>query len=354
MKGFGVYSKGSVGWMEKPDYVCGPNDAILKPLALAPCTSDVHSAYESEGPHLINRILGHESLGIVTEVGENVKDFKPGDRVVIPCTTPTWQHPDIQDGPVQHAGGLFSAINFSNYEDGTFADQIKVRSADMNLCLLPDDVSMKQALMVTDMMTTGFHGVELADVKFGDTVVVFGIGPVGLMAVAGAALHGAGRLFAVGTRPNCVELAKEYGATDIISYKDGDLGEQIMAMTGGKGVDVAILAGGNMETFHKAWEVTKAGGCISVITMYTEISEFTIPIEYSGGALLGHKRLVGGLCPGGRKRTERLLSLIQSGRVDPGKMVTHEFNGFDSLPEAFEMMVNKPRDVIKPVVYIES
>ncbi len=354
MKGFGVYSKGKVGWIEKLDYVCGPEDAILKPLAIAPCTSDVHSAYEMEGDYLKNRILGHESLGIITEVGERVRDFKPGDRVVIPCTTPTWHHPDLQDGPCQHAGGLFTAINFSSYEDGTFADQIKVRCADMNLCKIPETVSLKQALMVTDMMTTGFHGVELADVKFGDTVVVFGIGPVGLMAVAGAAVHGAGRLIAVGTRPNCVELAREYGATDIISYRDGDLGEQIMALTGGKGVDVAIIAGGDMETFHKAWEVTKAGGCISVITVYTEITEFTIPYAYSGGGLLGHKRLVGGLCPGGRKRSERLMSMIEAGRVDPGKLITHEFHGFDKIPEAFQLMVDKPRDLIKPVVFIEE
>ena len=197
MKGFGVFEKGKVGWMEKPDYECGPNDVICRPLALAPCSSDVHSAMESEGPHLINRILGHEAIGEVIEAGSNVKDFKVGDTVVIPCTTPTWWHPDFQDTKHQDVGGPFAAINFSSYEDGTFADQIKVRSADMNCAHIPENVTIEQACMAVDMMTTGFYGSELADVQYGDTVVVYGIGPVGLMAVASAQLRGAGRIIAM-------------------------------------------------------------------------------------------------------------------------------------------------------------
>ncbi len=96
-----------------------------------------------------------------------------------------------------------------------------VNDADNNLAILPTGVSIDDAIMCTDMVTTGFTGAELADIKFGDTVCVIGIGPVGLMAIVGARLRGAARIIAVGTRPNCVALAKEYGASDIISYKDG-------------------------------------------------------------------------------------------------------------------------------------
>lgn len=353
MRGFGVHSKGNVGWIEKPDYVCGPDDVICRPIALAPCSSDVHSAYEMEGPWLVDRILGHESVGEILEVGENVKDFKVGDKVVIPCTTPTWKHPDIQDGTHQDAGGMFTAINFSSYEDGTFAEQIKVRSADMNLAHLPEGMPLESAVMATDMMTTGFYGSELAEVKFGDTVVVFGIGPVGLMAVAGAKLRGAGRLFAIGTRPNCVALAKEYGATDIISYKDGNVVEQIMAATGGKGVDAAIVAGGGAEALNNAIAVVKCGGGkVAMLEVITETENLVIPNAIIGG-YLSHKEIRGGLCPGGRKRMERLLSMIESGRVDPSKMITHKFHGLDSIPEAFALMVNKPRDLIKPIVLFD-
>lgn len=350
MKGFGVIKKGEVGWLEKPDYVCGSFDAIAKPIALAPCTSDVHSAYETDGDHLKNRILGHESIGELIEVGSEVKDFKVGDKVVIPCTTPSWSFPAIQDGPHQHEGGLVSAINFSSYEDGTYAEQIKIRSADMNLAMLPEGMPLETAVMVTDMMTTGFHGVELGEVKFGDSVCVLGIGPVGLMAVAGAAISGAGKIYAVGTRPNCVELAKEYGATDIISYKDGSVYDQMMDLTNGNGVDVVIVAGGNAETFNEAFGICKNGGIVSNINVFTEIASFDIPVEYTGGGWVGHKTLKGGLCPGGRRRMERLLSIVEAGRVDPGKMITHRFKGLDSIPEAFQLMVDKPRDLIKPVI----
>lgn len=353
MKGFGVLEKGKVGWMDKPEYICGPDDVIARPIAIAPCSSDVHSAFEMEGPWLLNRILGHESVGQIIEVGSEVKDFKVGDKVVIPCTTPTWKHPDIQDGTHQDAGGMFTAINFSNYEDGTFAEKIKIRSADMNLALLPEGVSLEAACMVTDMMTTGFYGSELADIKYGDTVVVFGIGPVGLMAVAGAKLRGAGRLIAVGTRPNCVALAKEYGATDIISYKDGSVADQIMALTGGKGVDAAIVAGGDLETFYTAIGVTRAGGGnIAMLNVLTEIESIDIPNAVIGG-FLSHKTIRGGLCPGGRKRMERLLSLVANGRVDPSKMITHKLYGLDSIEQAFELMVNKPKDLIKPIVLFD-
>lgn len=353
MKGFGVFSKGNVGWMEKPDYVCGDFDAILRPLALSPCSSDVHSALEMEGPHLVNRILGHESCGVVTEVGKNVKDFKPGDRVIIPCTTPMWWHPDYQDTCHQDAGGICAGINFSSTDDGTFADQIKVRSADMNLAHLPEGMTLEQAVMITDMMTTGFHGPELAEVKFGDTVIVFGIGPVGLMAVAGSALAGAGRLLAVGTRPNCVELAKEYGATDIISYKEGDLYTQVMDLTNGRGVDAAIVAGGDAETFNTALAVVRGDGYLANLNVFTEISHFSLEYMATGAGFMGHKTIRGGLCPGGRRRAERLASIVMAGRVDPGKMITHRFEGLEKIEDAFQLMVNKPRDLIKPIVVVE-
>ena len=110
-----------------------------------------------------------------------------------------------------------------------------------------------------DMVPTGFHGVELADVQFGDTVLVIGIGPVGLMSVAGTALRGASRIIAVGTRKNCVEAAKLYGATDFVSYKNGTIEEQVLAMTDGKGVDKVVIAGGGCETFESAVKCLKPG-----------------------------------------------------------------------------------------------
>jgi threonine dehydrogenase-like Zn-dependent dehydrogenase len=351
MKGLGVITKGQIGWIERPDPLCGPDDAIVTPIALTPCSSDVHSAFEMEGDHLKGRILGHEAVGRIAEVGSAVKDFHVGDEVVIPCTTPTWRHPDIEDGLAQHAGGYCHGINFSTYDDGTFADTIKVRSADMNLALLPEGVAPEVALMLTDMATTGFHGAELGEVRFGDTVAVLGIGPVGLMAVAGARLMGAGRLIAVGTRPACIEVARDFGATDIVSYKEGDIAEQILALTGGRGTDVTIVAGGDLDTFYAGIAMTKNGGTIANLNVFTEIDSFDIPVA-AAGAFLGHKTIKGGLCPGGRRRMERLLAMVVAGRIDPARLVTHRFEGLESIERAFLLMADKPRDLIKPVVLV--
>lgn len=126
-------------------------------------------------------------------------------------------------------------MKFPNIQDGVFAEYFHVNEADANLAHLPDGIDPATAVMLPDMVVTGFHGAELAGIKFGDSVCVIGIGPVGLMSVAGANPHGSSHLYAVGSRANCIERARFYGATDIVNYKDGDIVEQIMDKTGGKG-----------------------------------------------------------------------------------------------------------------------
>ena len=205
------------------------------------------------------------------------------------------------------------------------------------------------AVMLSDMVPTGFHGAELADVQYGESVCVIGIGPVGLMAVAGAALKGAGRLFAVGSRPNCVEAAKAYGATDIINYREGDIVEQILEKTGGKGVDKVIIAGGDNDTFIQAVTMLKPGGRIGNVNYLGEGDFVRIP-RAEWGCGMGHKTIAGGLMPGGRLRMERLAALLVNGRLDTSRLLTHRFQGFDHLEEALLLMKDKPKDLIKPVV----
>ena len=237
MKGYAMLKIGESGWIEKPKPEFGPLDAICKPLAVAICTSDVHTLWEGAIGERHNMILGHECCAEVVEVGSLVKDFKPGDRVLVPAITPDWNSLEAQAGYSMHSGGMLAGWKFSNFKDGVFSEYFHVNDADGNLALLPENITPVDACMLSDMVPTGFHGVELADVQFGDTVLVIGIGPVGLMAVAGANLRGASRIIAVGTRPACVEAAKGYGAVDFISYKDGTIEDQVLAMTDGKGVD---------------------------------------------------------------------------------------------------------------------
>lgn len=226
-----------------------------------------------------------------------------------------------------------------------------MNEADGNLALLPDSLDPAAAVMLSDMVPTGLHGVELADVQFGDTVCVIGIGPVGLMSVAGAAIRGASRLFAVGSRPNCVELAKEYGATDIINYRDGDIVKQVMELTKGQGVDRVVIAGGDNDTFAQAIDMLKPGGRIGNVN-YLGSGDFVKIPRVEWGCGMGHKTIAGGLMPGGRLRMEKLASLMETGRLDPGKMLTHRFEGFENMEKALMLMKDKPKDLIKPVVII--
>ena len=353
MKGFAMLKIGEVGWIEKEVPACGPLDAICKPLAIAICTSDVHTVWEGAVGDRHNMILGHEGCAEVVEVGSEVKDFKPGDRVLVPAITPDWNSLEAQAGYSMHSNGMLAGWKFSNFKDGLDSEYFHVNDADGNLALMPEGMNLVEACMLSDMVPTGFHGVELADVQFGDEVLVIGIGPVGLMAVAGAALRGASRIIAVGTRPNCVEVAKKYGATEFISYKDGPIADQVLAKTNGKGVDKVIIAGGTVDTFDEAVKSVKAGGKIGNVNYLGSGDVISIPrVEWGVG--MGHKQILGGLMPGGRLRMEKLGALVSAGKVDVNLLGTHVFEGWEHIPEALQLMKDKPADLIKPVVILEK
>lgn len=350
MKGFGMLKIGAAGWVEREKPEPGPIDAIIRPLAVGVCTSDLHTVYDGALGEL-SFIVGHEAVGEVVEVGSEVKDFKPGDRIVVGAITPDWRTIDIQRGWHQHSGGMLGGFKFTGVKDGVFAEYFHVNDADMNLAHLPDEISLEVGVMLSDMVPTGLHGAELADIELGMTVCVIGIGPIGLMSVAGARLCGAGRIFGVGTRPRCVEVAKEYGANDIISYKVGDICEQVMNLTEGRGVDVAIVAGGEKEGegLSQAIKMTKAGGTISNVAYFSTGETLPIP-RNEWGLGMGHKTIKGGLMPAGRYKLERFIDLVKYGRIDPSKLVTHVFHGMENIEKAWYLMKEKPADLIKPVV----
>ena len=353
MKGYAMLKIGESGWIEKDKPVCGPLDALLKPLAVSICTSDVHTLWEGAIGERHNMILGHECCAEVVEVGSEVKDFKPGDRVIVPAITPDWGSLASQGGFPMHSGGMLGGWKFSNFKDGVFAELIHVNEVDANVALLPKEINTVDACMLSDMVTTGFHGAELADVQYGDEVLVIGIGPVGLMCVAGAELRGASRIIAVGTRPNCIEAAKKYGASEFISYKDGTIEDQVLALTNGKGVDKVIIAGGTVQTFESAIKCLKAGGKIGNVNYLDGGDLVTIP-RAEWGVGMGHKQINAGLTPGGRLRMEKLASLISSGKLDVSPLASHVFEGWDNLEKALFMMRDKPVDLIKPVVKLSD
>ena len=138
MKAFAMLGLNKAGWIEKDIPSCGPMDAIVKPIAVAPCTSDVHTVWEGAIGDRKDMILGHEATGEIVEVGSLVKDFKPGDRVLVPAITPDWNALESQAGSSMHSGGMLAGWKFSNFKDGVFSEYFHVNDANGNLALIPE------------------------------------------------------------------------------------------------------------------------------------------------------------------------------------------------------------------------
>jgi threonine dehydrogenase-like Zn-dependent dehydrogenase len=348
MKAFVMKKIGSVGVIEKPVPADpGPNDAIIKTSAALVCTSDVHTVKGAIGERT-DQTLGHEACGVVDKVGSAVTLFKPGDRIVVGAITPCYKCQNCQRGFTSQCGEPLGGWKFANIKDGSFAEYFHVNDADANLTLIPDGVSDEAACYATDMMTTGFKGAENADIILGGSAAVFGLGPVGQMAVAGARLLGAGLVIAIDNVPNRLELAKEYGADVLINYAETDAVEEILKLTDGEGVDSAMEAVGAQAALENCIKVTRPGGTISNLGYHGEGDYLKIPrLEWGVG--MAEKTIKTLLCPGGSERMTRLIRLIQSGRVDPTKMTSHRFK-FEEVEKAFWMMDTKEDNMFKPLI----
>ncbi len=347
MKAFVSLGGGQAGWAEKEIPQATGFDGVLRPLLVSPCTSDVHNvAIDCLAP---NRTLGHEGLGEIVAVGDQVKEFQVGEIVVVPPVTPNWRTVPSQLGAHQHCEGLITGQKLSNSEDGLMAEYALIRDLDANAARIPPGVSREAAVLAADMLNTGLYGAQLADVQPGDTVVILGVGPVGLMAVAGARLRGAGRIIAIGSRPAGMALARTYGATDLINYREEDVTRRVHLLTDKQGADCCICAGGGPDALGQAVAMVRWGGTVGNVNYFATYGDLPInSVRYGFG--MGNKTIRGGECPGGRARMEKLLALLQYGRVDPTPLITHRFQGLDQVEAAFRLMAQKPPSLVKTMV----
>jgi isopropanol dehydrogenase (NADP+) len=347
MRAFVMKGIGKVGFADKPIPTPGPTDAIVKTTKALICTSDVHTVNGAIGPR-DNLTLGHEAVGRVHQVGTAVKRFKPGDHVLVGAITPEWGDAASQAGRSSQSGGALGGWKFANIKDGVFAEYFHVNEADANMAHIPAAVADDSAVYCCDMISTGLMAAENANIPPGGTVAVFALGPVGLMAVAGARMLGAGLIIGVDSVPRRQELARSYGADVTVDFEKEDAVARIMDLTGGEGVDSAIEALGGDLSFQNAIRVTKPGATISNAGYHGK-GEFVHIPRMEWGVGMAEKTIRTGLCPGGRLRMERLLRLLQGGRVDPTRLTTHTFR-FDELERAFEMMERKLDGIIKPLI----
>ena len=348
MRAFVLRRVNEVGIVDKPIPEPGPNDAVVLTTAALICTSDVHTA-KGVIPLPPDRTLGHEAVGRVWRLGSEVTGFAEGDRVLVNAITPCFQCSFCQRGFPSQCQGMLGGYKFTGQKDGNLAEYFHVNDARANLVRIPDSVPDAMAVYATDMLSTGFMGAEHANIRLGDVVAIFAQGPVGLSATIGARLLGAGRIIAVETDPRRQELARTFGADDIVDFRQGDPVEQIMHLTGGEGVDSAIEALGMPQTFEACVRVTKPGGTISNIGYHGEVAEpLRIPLQ-AFGLGMADKTIRTGLCPGGSERMRRILRLMETGKVDPTPMTTHRLP-FSEVERGFRLMQTKADGCIKPLI----
>jgi len=350
MRTFVMRRIGEVGMMEKPVPEPGPNDAVIKTTAALICTSDTHTVNGAIGERT-NLTLGHEAVGVIARLGSAVTGYREGDRVAVNAITPCYRCENCLRGYTSQCTQMLGGWKFANVKDGSMAEYFHVNDAMANLAPIPDAVPDEKALYTTDMMSTGFMAAEHAAIPIGGTVAVFAAGPVGLMAIAGARLLGAGLVIAVESVPKRQELARHFGADVVVDFAQGDPVEEILRLTGGQGVDSAIEALGSETTFMNCIRATRPGGTISNVGYHGHGDFVRIP-RLDWGVGMSDKTIRTGLCPGGKERMQRLLRLLEMGRLDPTPLTTHRFP-FAQVERAFQMMQTKEDGILKPLILFE-
>ncbi|MBM3783804.1 MAG: zinc-binding dehydrogenase [Acidobacteria bacterium] len=338
------HSPNRFGLESKPIPRPGPGDAVIKVRLTTICGTDIHIV-RGEYPVAPGRTIGHEAVGTIHELGAGVTGYSVGQRVLVGAITPCGQCMDCLGGHAAQCGGPLGGWRIGNSMDGAQAEYMLVPFAQANLAPVPDSLSDTDVLLLADIASTGFSAAESGEVKLGDTVAVFGQGPIGLCATLGAKLMGAARILAVDKNPFRLETARKMGATDTF-LADGDPADEILRRT--HGVDVAIEALGIQATFENALRVVKPGGVVSSVGVYAH----NLSVDLGAfGAGIADKRIVTTLCPGGKERMTRLMRLVETGRIDLKPLLTHRFH-LDEIAEAYRLFSEQRDNVLKVAIAV--
>lgn len=334
---------GPLALVELPVPDPGPDDVVIATRLSTICGSDVHFLRDFPMPRGVEVLpMGHEAVGEVAAVGSAVRSVKEGDRVVPSCLYGCGACANCQRGRMNlcltyggKAPGLFNALA------GCQGEYFAVPDADLNVTTIPDDVSDEAAILAGDVMSTGFGAVENAGVSTGDTVVVVAQGPVGLCATAGARLLGAGLVIAIEGVPERAAMARRMGANVVIAPSETTT-DEVLALTGGRGADVAVEALGRPETFAAAAEVTRLDGTISSVGVYAGARSLPLPIDAS----FYQRRVVTSLCQVGSDRLRRLLAVAQHNDLDLAAMFTHQ-RSLGDVVDAYDTFEHRRDGAIK-------
>jgi alcohol dehydrogenase len=318
MQALVYHGPGKPSWESHPrPAIQDAGDAIVRITTSTICGSDLHILKGDVPTVTDGRILGHEGVGVIEETGSAVTAFHKGDRVVISCITTCGKCDFCRKQMYSHCrkGGWI----LGNTIDGTQAEFVRIPYADTSLYPLASGTDEETAVMLSDILPTGFEcGVLNGCVKPGDVVAIVGAGPVGLAALMTSQLYSPATIICIDLDDNRLAVAQSFGATTVINSRDGKAIARVMEMTHGEGVDVAIEAVGMPATFDICQGIVGAGGHLANIGVHGKPVILHMEKLWDRNATLT-TRLVDAVT------TPLLMKAVQSGRLQPGKLVTHRF-----------------------------
>jgi alcohol dehydrogenase len=342
MKALVYRGPGKKAWEDRPKpTLAAPTDAIVKIAKTTICGTDLHILKGDVPTCAEGRILGHEGVGVVEEVGGGVSSFKKGDRVLISCITSCGKCEACKRGMYSHcaSGGWILGHTI----DGTQAEYVRIPHADTSLYHVPKGVDEEALVMLSDILPTGFEcGVQNGTVKPGDTVAIIGGGPVGLAALLTAQFYSPAEIIMIDLDDNRLEVSRSFGATQVVNSKDGKAAEKVMALTGGKGVDVAIEAVGIPQTFELCQDIVAAGGHIANVGVHGKAVSLKLEKLWAHNVTIT-TRLVDTFT------TPMLLKNVVAGRLAPRKLVTHRFQ-LDEFVKAYDTFANAAKEKALKVI----
>jgi alcohol dehydrogenase len=342
MKALVYHGPGKKAWEDRPKpTIKEPTDAVVRVTKTTICGTDLHILKGDVPTVTDGRILGHEGVGVIEEVGAGVSNFKRGDRVLISCITSCGKCEACKKGMYSHCanGGWI----LGHLIDGTQAEYVRIPYADTSLYHVPKGLDEAALVMLSDILPTGFEcGVLNGAVKPGDSVAIVGAGPVGLAALLTAQFYSPAEIIVVDLDDNRLEVAKKFGATQAVNSRDGKAVERVLALTGGKGVDVAIEAVGIPATFDLCQDVVAAGGHIANVGVHGKSVSLKLEKLWAHNITLT-TRLVDTVT------TPMLLKNVVAGRLKPGSLITHEFT-LDQFIQAYDTFANAARESALKVI----
>lgn len=322
-----------------------PQDAVIKVTVTTICSSDIHIKHGAVPRAVPDTILGHEFVGIVEKTGPEVRKFKAGDRVAVNvetfCGTCYYCRRGYVNNCTDRQGGWALGCRI----DGGQSEYVRIPFADNSLTGIPDDVTDEAALFTGDILSTGYWGAALAEIRPADTVAVVGAGPTGICTLMCVRLYGPAQVISIDISDERLELVKQQGLADvIINPLKEDVFEAVSRYTEGRGADAVLEAAGGRDTFHTAWKIARPNAVVCVIALYEEPQILPLPHMY-GKNLVFKTGGVDASCCG------EIMNLIRCKKLDTNCLITHR-TSLEHIMDAYDVFEHKKDHVIKYAIKV--